>query len=1424
MKKRAFLIGIIIAVALAFTSIGFASWGIIGSERDEAEGEFTSFTIINLENISDSAPAFFYNSSGVFSDSGLGLETSFTIQINALPQNEPYDLTISIIDNDNVLVGSTITSNATTIINDSTTNVSSGSSTITIENIQNGGTYYVTYIIQTTNQTYPIIYQNLESAHEDIRLRITAAKADGTWTINKTLTLTTTFQNLRPVSKPTIITNLVYNGSAQSLVNASENGVKYNLNVTTGTNAGSYNIVATLVNGYCWSDNSSTDPYEIVANIAPKPIDINWTNTSVTYNGLPQKPTATATGVLNNDIVNVTVAINGNTAQINAGSYSTVATSIDNNNYTLTGATNINTTFIIHKFTPIITQDSYKAYVGEIITSSLINYTSTGINSAHLDGTLSFPTTLITDIFGNNTTTNTKNLLITSATFTPNDTTNYEIINPEITINVYAVAYIGSKYYGTITSANTNSASGNTIYVIPSLTNQDGSLHTITINEDMLISSGVTLCLPYESTNYANRDGTKDSFADGTTADIAANLKTSVRIASSITITNNGTINIGGILGSNSQGLSGHTSGNYSQIIMGSNAIITNNTSGTINCYGYIKEETLNNGSKLYNHGTIYKPFVVYDYSGGTQTVARFIGNASALSLAALSSTPDGIISPFNIFDMPNIQCEEYGYYDGIIKGLCDLYASSQHNTAEFYAVSKSSNSYKSLFILTNDSSYTKIKFTGNSDGTTTDSCKTKIELFGGCNLGSLSLSVYVNLSIINKTFTVDTATVMLPVSYKIETELNSGTYTLATPIKFLPGSSLKINNGATLNSSTDVIFYDSTYNDSRTHYPYPSGKGSSSLVVNGTLNLNSGKFGGLIQNNSSTAVLTISSSCTLSCSSDEHNGAGSVGTSGVAVSYETITMYGKGYLFNGINSYSLSNFTSGTWNGANGAWYKPGNITINIYDNSNTLIDTCTIQTGQSVSSAFIDTANNKFNKQYYIFEGLYEDIDGTIVFNSSSIFYCNTNIYAKYSPDPSYSFYKINIDVNGGSTSAPSVINIVDDGTTTTYPLPTATREGHSYKWIRTSDNAEFSGGTSYSFDTLFGNSSEITLRAVWTTISYTVKITTSNSTTTVTVGNTTISNNGTIPYGSTVKVVLSYSQTTEKTFSITMTSGGTVVTRYSDSACTQVSTSTEEGTYYFIMPAGNITINSSSKASSGLSCVTAGTLITLENGEQKPVELLEKDDLVLSFNHITGQYEAVPIFMVVNHGHQVWDVIKLIFEDNTELKIIESHGLFDFNTNNYAHINEENYLDYIGHLFAKYNSETGKTEKVRLIDALIIQEETDMMAPFSYGNLNAITNGLISYDTKLFGTYNYFDFDDNMKYNEESMISDIEKYGLYDYNYWQAYITHDTFNAFHFEYFKVAVEKELCTEEDIIGYILWLADLLEEGCVPVSKYLLE
>lgn len=87
-----------------------------------------------------------------------------------------------------------------------------------------------------------------------------------------------------------------------------------------GADAGNYKLA------------SSGQQTEAAAAIAPREVGLSWTNTSLSYNGQPQKPTATATSTVNGDTVTVTVT----GGQTNAGTgYTATADNLSNGNYML---------------------------------------------------------------------------------------------------------------------------------------------------------------------------------------------------------------------------------------------------------------------------------------------------------------------------------------------------------------------------------------------------------------------------------------------------------------------------------------------------------------------------------------------------------------------------------------------------------------------------------------------------------------------------------------------------------------------------------------------------------------------------------------------------------------------------------------------------------------------------------------------------------------------------------------------------------------------------------------------------------------------------------------------------------------------------------------------------------------------------------
>ena len=166
--------------------------------------------------------------------------------------------------------------------------------------------------------------------------------------------------------------NKTYNGANQPGVAGT--------NVTwTGTtsaiDAGTYTATATPDGNHAWSDGT-TNAKAITWKINPKSVAVTWgTTTTFTYNGNAQAPTAAATSGVANETINVT-----RTTETNAGSYTSTA-SISSvtggrarkENYTLTGNTKA---FTINKASVATPANLSVSTAGIVTWSGATNATS----------------------------------------------------------------------------------------------------------------------------------------------------------------------------------------------------------------------------------------------------------------------------------------------------------------------------------------------------------------------------------------------------------------------------------------------------------------------------------------------------------------------------------------------------------------------------------------------------------------------------------------------------------------------------------------------------------------------------------------------------------------------------------------------------------------------------------------------------------------------------------------------------------------------------------------------------------------------------------------------------------------------------------------------------------------------------------------
>ena len=219
----------------------------------------------------------------------------------------------------------------------------------------------------------------------------------------------------------------------------------------------------------------------------------------------------------------------------------------------------------------------------------------------------------------------------------------------------------------------------------------------------------------------------------------------------------------------------------------------------------------------------------------------------------------------------------------------------------------------------------------------------------------------------------------------------------------------------------------------------------------------------------------------------------------------------------------------------------------------------------------------------------------------------------------------------------------------------------------------------------------------------------------------------------------------------------------------------------------------------AQSYTSCVTPDTLVTLADGTQKRIDQVTYDDQLLVWNFYTGAYDVVSSSIVMNHGYDNYTVTTLNFADGTTVNTINGHGFFDVATNKYVIINESNAADYVGHEFIKLDADAYTT--TTLVGYSVSNQYTESWSVLTAEHYNCIIEGMWSLTpAEVDNSPEWlmpYEIGEGMKYNEEKMQADIEKYGLYTYEDFADYCTYEQFIAFGFENFKVSVAK---------GYITW------------------
>lgn len=221
-----------------------------------------------------------------------------------------------------------------------------------------------------------------------------------------------------------------------------------------------------------------------------------------------------------------------------------------------------------------------------------------------------------------------------------------------------------------------------------------------------------------------------------------------------------------------------------------------------------------------------------------------------------------------------------------------------------------------------------------------------------------------------------------------------------------------------------------------------------------------------------------------------------------------------------------------------------------------------------------------------------------------------------------------------------------------------------------------------------------------------------------------------------------------------------------------------------------------------SGGGSCIAAGTLITLADGTVKVVEDILETDILLVYDHVTGEYVPSSIIFIERDGWDYYNVIYLEYSNGVVNRLIYEHAMFDLTLNTYVYITEDNYQDYIGHEFAYFNGES--IESVTLENAYVKNEYTGCYSLVTAVHLNYFIDGMFSIPGGISGIFNIFEYGEDLKFDAEKMQADIDAYGLFTYEDFAEYVPEEVFYAFQAQYFKVSIAKGYITFDEILAMI--------------------
>lgn len=374
--------------------------------------------------------------------------------------------------------------------------------------------------------------------------------------------------------------------------------------------------------------------------------------------------------------------------------------------------------------------------------------------------------------------------------------------------NVDCEAFIvGHDSWATLRGALEHAQSGDTVRIEKDLT----------ISENLQIPAGVTLLLPCMDndkgyikrsqlgTSYLMNPNGTDTSGQGVGAN--ATLYRTVTVAEGCTLSVSGSLMVNAVTGRKGTAYCDQdVTGGYAVLQL--NGKITLENGGHLDAFGYVRGYGVVTAKK---GGTVGDLYVVRHWRGGSQAMSMY--NAG--------------IYPMNENDCHNIETALRIENGAVLEGIVKMYAQGTYYYTRFPQVDNANG----LIRLTDPAS---VLVRTCTDG------REHYEIIGGADFVKSSMTVLGT--------TLSTGDYIYPIDGDIDFVLNTGTYHVRNDFKFLPGATMKVNNGAslTVDEGKTLVFYREFDNgDFNKTTAYPDRPAALLSIAEGGSFTNAGTFAG---------------------------------------------------------------------------------------------------------------------------------------------------------------------------------------------------------------------------------------------------------------------------------------------------------------------------------------------------------------------------------------------------------------------------------------------------------------------------------------------------------------------------------------------------------------------------------------------------